>query len=250
MQKKNNQNSKNALPTIVFLPGVLNTADLFSEQQAFLQHTFAICHADTYNFNCLSKMARNVLDTTTGDLILIGLSMGGYCALEIYNQCPDRIKGLVLFNSSATPPTYGNIMLRKKLIHKALNEKEKFVGITNAVLDMMLGSQNRHDKNIRALLRRMGDSLNYDVYVRQQTAIINRPDPRPGIVNSAVPSLFIVGQEDVVVPPEDLEMIARSKKHAQYYVFEGAGHMCPLEFPEKCEKILKQWLNTHFNVDL
>ena len=46
MQKKNNQNSKNALPTIVFLPGVLNTADLFSEQQAFLQHTFAIYHAE------------------------------------------------------------------------------------------------------------------------------------------------------------------------------------------------------------
>lgn len=250
MQKKHTQNSKNALPTVVFLPGVLNTADLFAEQQAFLQDSFNIYHADTYNFDCLFKMARHVLDDTKGDLILIGMSMGGYCALEIYNQCPDRIKGLVLFNSGATPPTHGNIMLRKNLIQQALNTKGKFVGITNAVLDMVLGSQNRHNKKLRTRLRRMSDNLNCDVYIRQQTAIINRPDPRPGLVNSTVPSLFIVGQQDTLVPPEDLEMVTQSKNNAQYYVFAGAGHICPLEFPEKCEKILKQWLNTHFNVDL
>ncbi len=239
---------KRTLPMVVFLPGMLNTADLFCEQQGFLENTFRIYHADTYSYDCLYNMARGVLDNTAGDLLLIGLSMGGYCALEIFNQCPDRVKGLVLFNSGATPPTHGNILLRKSLIRQA--QTGRFIGTTNAVLDMVLGSAHRHDKNIRNRLRKMSDSLGREVYIRQQTAIMHRPDPRPALVNATVPSLFIVGKEDKIVPPEDLYMVAQSKPNATYYVFDNAAHMCPLEFPEKCQKYLKQWLNVHFNVDL
>ncbi len=248
MYKNTLYTTKDTLPTLVFLPGVLNTADLFYEQQQFLQDTFHIHHADTYNYDCLHKMAESALDNTTGDLILIGLSMGGYCALEMFNQCFDRIKGLVLFNSGATPPTPANLLHRKKLIQQA--QTGRFIGISNAILNMVLGSANRNNQSIRNRIRKMSNSLDRDVYIRQQTAIMNRPDPRPALVNSTVPALFIVGEEDTIVPPEDLYMVAQSKQNATYHIFNNAGHMCPLEFPEKCEKYLKQWLKLHFNVDL
>ena len=50
-----------------------------------------------------------------------------------------------------------------------------------------------------------GDSNGAEVYVRQQEAIIGRPDSRPMLAAIAVPTLIIVGEADQITPPEAAE---------------------------------------------
>src|SRR5919199_2880007 len=40
--------------------------------------------------------ARSILDEVEGELAVVGASMGGYCALEVARQAPERVRGLVL----------------------------------------------------------------------------------------------------------------------------------------------------------
>lgn len=238
----------NTSATLVFLPGMLNTPDLYAEHESYLQNTYSIFHADTYHFDTMEHMASHALDQTQGSLILVGVSMGGYCALEMYSQCPSRILGMVLFNTSASPSTSGNIILRENMIKRV--QTGRFLGNSNAVLNMVLGSEKRNDITIRKRLKHMGEDLGRDVYINQQRAIISRSDTRPILANSDVPCLCIAGGEDRITAPEELYSIAVNKQNAEYHVLESAGHLCPLEFPEKCEKILKDWFRTYFAVDL
>src|ERR671932_906990 len=43
--------------------------------------------------------ARGILDEVEGDFAVVGASMGGYCALEVVRQAPERVRGLVLDGS-------------------------------------------------------------------------------------------------------------------------------------------------------
>src|SRR5437588_7289941 len=40
--------------------------------------------------------ARGILSGVEGEVVAVGASMGGYCALELVRQAPERVRGLVL----------------------------------------------------------------------------------------------------------------------------------------------------------
>src|SRR5256714_2835683 len=46
--------------------------------------------------NRMEDWAREILAEVPGDLVVVGASMGGYCALELARQAPERVRGLVL----------------------------------------------------------------------------------------------------------------------------------------------------------
>ncbi len=47
-----------------------------------------------------------------------------------------------------------------------------------------------------------------DAYLRQQQAILSRPDSRPGLAAIACPTLVLVGEGDEATPPELAREIA------------------------------------------
>ena len=98
------------LITPVLIPGLLCTVDLFRDQ---LQ---ALCDlavrdpavnapevADTSSYGRIEAMAAAALTSTKGPVVAIGLSMGGYVALEMARLAPDRVQGLALLSSSQSP---------------------------------------------------------------------------------------------------------------------------------------------------
>src|SRR2546421_10859889 len=44
----------------------------------------------------MEEWARSILGEVEGELVAVGASMGGYCALELVRQAPERVRGLVL----------------------------------------------------------------------------------------------------------------------------------------------------------
>jgi len=90
------------MPTLVFIPGLLCTSALFQAQIDVLEMTHKIKVADTTGLDCISAISERILAQIDGPLILFGLSMGGYIAMETARLDASRVRGLGLFSTGGT----------------------------------------------------------------------------------------------------------------------------------------------------
>ena len=89
----------------------------------------------------------------------------------------------------------------------------------------------------------MAESTGKDAFLRQQTAIMGRPDSRPHLRAIACPTLVLAGREDQLTPPElQLEM-ADAIPDATLVLVPRCGHLAPLERPEAVTRQLLAWLD-------
>ena len=59
-----------------------------------------------------------------------------------------------------------------------------------------------------------------------------RPDRREQLREIAAPALVVVGEEDVISPPEEARAMAEALPNGRLAVIPGAGHLAPYEDPE------------------
>lgn len=75
----------------ILIPGVLNDADLWRDQAAFLSSDFDVRVADITRGETLADLARTVLEDAPRTLSFAGFSLGDYVAQERLRQAPERI---------------------------------------------------------------------------------------------------------------------------------------------------------------
>jgi pimeloyl-ACP methyl ester carboxylesterase len=79
--------------------------------------------------------------------------------------------------------------------------------------------------------------------VRQNRAVIARPDARPHLPSLRCPTLVLCGEADQLTPPDCAREIAALVPGAHLVMVEGAGHMLTLEQPGRVGCELVQWLS-------
>src|SRR4051812_4174494 len=94
---------RSVTPTLVLLPGLLCDAELWRHQAEALSDVATPFIADLTRDDSIEAMAARVLAEAPGHFALVGLSMGGYVALEIMRQAPERVTRLALFDTNAGP---------------------------------------------------------------------------------------------------------------------------------------------------
>lgn len=82
-----------------------------------------------------------------------------------------------------------------------------------------------------------------EAFLRQQTAILGRPDSRPSLAAIAVPTLVAVGDSDVLTPSSESEDIHAGIAGSRLHVFKACGHLPPLEQPAAVSALLRDWLS-------
>jgi pimeloyl-ACP methyl ester carboxylesterase len=80
-------------------------------------------------------------------------------------------------------------------------------------------------------------------FIHQQTAVIGRPDSRPDLRAISCPTLVIVGDGDVLTPPERAEEIANRIPGARLSVIRDSGHLSTLEQPAAVTRSMVEFLN-------
>jgi pimeloyl-ACP methyl ester carboxylesterase len=88
----------------------------------------------------------------------------------------------------------------------------------------------------------MAQRVGKEAFLRQQRAILSRPDSRPLLSTVQVPTLIAVGDGDVRAPVAIAESMHQAISHTQLYVFWRCGHLPPLEEPEETTGVLRTWL--------
>jgi pimeloyl-ACP methyl ester carboxylesterase len=225
---------------IVLIPGLLASARLYREQLPTLWRFGPITVADHTRHDSVPAIARSILATAPPRFALAGLSMGGYVAFEIVRQAPERVERLALLDTSAQPDTPELTERRRAQI--ALAQRGHLGEVVEQQFEILLHPDRQHDESLRAIVRLMAQETGAEVFVRQQTAIIGRPDSRPDLAAIRCPTLVLVGDSDALTPPDLAVEIAEGIDGARLVVVPQSGHLTTLERPDAATRALVEWL--------
>ena len=234
--------SPGAMPVLVLLPGLLCDAALWAPQVEALSDVCRPWVGDLTRDDTIAGMARRVLsEAPTERFALAGLSMGGYVAMEIMRQAPQRVTRLALLDTRARLDTPKETERRRELIGIARSERG-FTPITNRMLPLLVHPERIKDGPLASIIRGMAERTGVDGYVRQQTAIMSRADFRRDLPRVARPTLILCGRQDVLTPLEMHEELARLIPDATLVIIEHCGHLSTLERPAEVNTALRAWL--------
>lgn len=227
-------------PNILLLPGLLTDASLFTEQIAALSPLGAVEVGDLSTAETIAEMADSVLRAATAErFVLGGLSLGGYVAFEIVRQAPHRVAGLVLMDTTARPDSAEASAAREKLIELAATDLQ---AVIEQLLPRLSHPERMNLPAVGGVIQSMAASLGKEVFVRQQRAIIGRPDSRPTLAAINCPTLVICGRDDAITPPELAEEMASGIRDAKLELIEQCGHLSTLDQPEEVSRLIVHWL--------
>lgn len=185
-------------------------------------------------------MAGRILADAPSGFALAGLSMGGYVALEIMRQAPERVEKLALLDTSAAPDTSEQTARRRGLIELAA--KGRFKGVTPRLLPLLIHSSRTDDAELTGIVMDMAEDIGMDAFLRQQQAIMGRADSRPLLRDIACPTLVLCGEDDAITPLSVHRDMATQIPDMTLIVVEDCGHLSTLERPEAVNRALRDWL--------
>ena len=229
-------------PSLLLLPGLLCDEALWGPQVAALGDRADIRIADLTQDDSVAAMARRALHGAPERFALAGLSMGGYVALEIMAKAPERVERLALLDTSARADTPEQGRRRRGLI--ALAGRGQFKGITPRLLPMLIHPARIADEALTGIVIGMAERVGKDAFLRQQQAIMGRPDRRSLLSAIRVPTLVLCGNEDALTPVELHRELASGIATSRLTVVPECGHLSTIERPEAVSAAFARWLAT------
>lgn len=225
---------------LVLLPGLLLDGRLFDAQIRALGDVAEISVGDLAQDDRIEAQARRVLDAAPERFALAGLSMGGYVALEIMRTAPERVLRLALLDTQARADD--DAARERRLRQIALAEQDAFAIVKDELVPPWVHPERRRDVEFMERLYAMADAIGPEGFVREQRAIMSRPDSRPGLAAIACPTLVLCGRQDGTTPVERHEEIAAALPDATLVVLPHCAHLSPLERPREVTAQLRLWL--------
>lgn len=178
--------------------------------------------------------------------ILCGLSMGGYIALRAVQKDQDRFSSLILCDTRS----------------EADNDEGK-LGRANAIDKINVeGVQNFADGFVKKCFHPKSPERISEVY--KQTlqvasnqnslgvkgalfAMLSRTDTTNYLSQIKIPTLVLVGKRDSLTTPKIMKKMAKQIRGSKFIKISKAGHMSPIENPEKVNEEISKFLNKYFS---
>ena len=231
----------NTMP-ILLVPGVVCSPRIFSPVVPALWRFGPVTVANHIRDDNMGAIARRILAEAPPRFALAGHSMGGYIAFEILRQAPERVAKLALMNTQARPDTPEATTRRRGLVARAQNGDYR--GVLDELFSGFVHPSRLGDASLRQLVHDMGDDVGPEAFVRQQTAVISRPDSRPSLAWIKCPTLVLTGDQDNSVPNAQSVEMANGIPGAKLVILPDCGHLPQLELPQATADVLVEWMRS------
>jgi pimeloyl-ACP methyl ester carboxylesterase len=224
---------------LVLLPGLLCDDALWAHQVRHLGGGALVTVADLTRDDSIGAMAARVLAEAPPLFDLAGLSMGGYVAFEILRRAPARVARLCLLDTAARADTEEQTARRRGLIDLA--GRGQFKGVTPRLLPLLVHPDRLGEAPLTEAVMAMAERVGPEAFLRQQRAIMGRPDSRPDLPGIAAPALIICGRQDALTPLDKSEEMAAAIPRARLAVIEECGHLATMERPQAATALMRLW---------
>ena len=174
----------------------------------------------------IEEWAVRVREETSGGVIAVGASMGGYTALEMARQAPERVRGILLAGSKAAADSP--------------DRKAQRDGIAALLRAEGVEAWYRQSGNPApehwVLEQRAEDLANAMEVLR------DRSDATDVVRGFAGPLMVVVGTRDEIVSVDEARELAASAPDGRVEVIEGAGHFVGIDAPDRFNPLLEEFL--------
>ncbi|MCI0707715.1 MAG: alpha/beta fold hydrolase [Ignavibacteriae bacterium] len=174
-------------------------------------------------------------------VVLCGLSMGGYIALRAAERHPDRVKGLILCDTrSEADPNEGRVKRSASIKAVKTNGVKAFAdGFVKAVF-----TPQTFDKNPSAV-----EKIKQTIIANSPLgicgtllALASRTDTTASLSNIKAPTLIMVGEHDALTPVAASQSMHEKIAGSELVVISNAAHMSNLENPDAFNSALLKFL--------
>lgn len=195
----------------------------------------------------LEVFARDVValldDLALGEVVLVGLSMGGQIVMELYHAYSGRIRAMVLADTFAPAETTEGKVRRNEMADRLV--RDGMSSHAHEVLPSMISPRTIAEQpavaaNVLAMMRSTPAT-------GAAAALRGRAERRDYVEmlgRIAIPTLVVVGREDVFTPVSDAQFLHERISGSHFAVIEGAGHMPNLERPAQFNGLVDRFLAT------
>lgn len=198
--------------------------------------------APPYSVDQYADDAAALLDALGIERAVIGgLSMGGYATLAFWRRHRHRVRALVLADTRAGADSDEGKLKRRELIDLARSAGS--AAVAQQMITGMVGKTTRERRpelvdSVRAMMSRAG----VDGVVGALEALMSRPDSTATLPTIDVPTLIVVGAEDVLTPPKEAATLAAGIPRSTLEVIPRAGHVSNLERPAAFNYVVTDFL--------
>jgi 3-oxoadipate enol-lactonase len=190
---------------------------------------------DTMTMSSAATSCLAAVDEAHFDRVVVcGLSMGGYVALELWRQAPDRFAGLILANTRSGADTAEAAEGRRTLAERLRTEGNVLADAPPPLLseDADPGLQDRVTGWIR--------DQSPDAIAAAALGMAERPDSTGDLPGITVPTLVITSDGDRLIPADATVPMAEQIPGARLEVLPGVGHLTCVEAPERFSDLLRE----------
>ena len=177
-----------------------------------------------------------------GEVVVGGLSMGGYVALAMFRHAPRYFRGLVLADTRAQADTPEGRDGRTRML--ALLAERGVSAVVDEMLPKLLGETTRRERpEVAGRIHALAAANSAATVTGMIHALMTRPD-RTGLLASIhCPTLIMVGEEDALTPAALSQDLQRAIGGSELATIAGAGHMSNLERPRAFNEALGRFLD-------
>ncbi len=158
---------------------------------------------------------------------IIGLSMGGYVALAMWERHHETVRSLVLADTKAAGDDDAGKAGRDAAAARLVREGRSAWG--GGLIDALVADSAGPE--VRSRMRDMVEGTGYETIVAALMGMKERKDRSGVLASITVPALVVAGEQDALTPPEIARSMATAIPGAHISIIPDAGHMAPLEQP-------------------
>jgi pimeloyl-ACP methyl ester carboxylesterase len=247
---------------VVLIGGLTSTLELWAQQVPALAARYRVITPDNRGSGRSTVMPDDgdrSIATFAADLLflldalelervrLVGASMGGMIAQEFALRYGDRLVSLCVACSHAGGP---EVVAAEPAAVQALvrgsgddaTAAERSAALRVAFHERTLVDNPAAITGYEESKRRWPHAR--DEVTQRVTAVSRwRADDR--LTSLRVPTLYLTGDSDQLVPPENSRRLAARVPHAELAIVERAGHVFMCERPAATNQILLEWFGRH-----
>jgi pimeloyl-ACP methyl ester carboxylesterase len=235
------------MQSLIMVPGLGSDGAVWQRTITALDGAFDCVVGDTLSDTSLPAMARRILARAPERFALAGVSMGGMVALELLTIAPERVTHVALVDTNARPDSFGRKAYRG-LANLVVGVTRDFRRVAERSIPSLVHSATTDD--VRKELVDMSVRVGPEAYVRQNRAVIKRRDLRSVLPGIAVPTVVVVGQDDLLTPVAMAREIQRMTLGSTLHVLPDCGHLPPIEKPQAMASLLRELLTQGRSVSL